>query len=381
MVESISTAELADRQDADEDFALIDTRPEESFESWHITGARNFPFGPDESLSEDGASEVESMLDGNDEILTICAKGISSAHFVDELEARGFENVKVVTGGMEEWSEVYDRVPIETDGDVEIVQIQRRAKGCLGYLVGSDGEAAAIDVSRHIDEFREAADDRGYEITHVFDTHVHADHISGGRTLADELGVPYHLSERARKRGVEYEYDALDRNEVVQVGTADIKAVPTPGHTSEITSYLVNDEAVITGDTLFVDSIGRTELEFGDEGAAEGAKMQYDSLHKVLMSDPDSVVVLPGHVTVTEDGRFAHGTPGEPIRSTVGDLRRNLDVLQLDEDEFVSRLSDDVPEKPANYETVIAINRGKDEPEDEGEATELELGPNRCSAP
>ncbi|MGA9403284.1 MBL fold metallo-hydrolase [Haladaptatus sp.] len=380
MVESISTAELANRQDTDEDFALLDTRPEESFESWHITGARNFPFGPDESLSEDGAAEVESMLDGNDEILTICAKGISSAHFVDELEAHGFENVKVVTGGMEEWSEVYDRVPIETDGDVEIVQIQRRAKGCLGYLVGSDGEAAAIDVSRHTDEFREAADDRGYEITHVFDTHVHADHISGGRTLADGLGVPYHLSERARKRGVEYEYDALDRNEVVRVGNADIKAVPTPGHTSEITSYLVNDEAVITGDTLFVDSIGRTELEFGDEGAAEGAKMQYDSLHKVLMSDPDSVVVLPGHVTVTEDGRFAHGNPGEPIRSTVGDLRRNLDVLQLDEDAFVSRLSDDVPEKPPNYETVIAINRGKDEPEGEDEATELELGPNRCSA-
>ncbi|ODR82608.1 rhodanese [Haladaptatus sp. W1] len=381
MVEAITPEELADKQDADEEFVLLDTRPEESFESWHIQGAVNFPFGPDESLSEDGASAVESMLDGNDEILTVCAKGISSAHFVDELEKHGFEDVKVVEGGMEEWSQVYEHVPIETDGDAEIVQIQRRAKGCLGYLVGSAGEAAAIDVSRHIDEFRDAAAARGYDITHVLDTHIHADHISGGRRLADEIGVPYHLSERARKRGVEYEYDALGRNDVVRVGDTDIKAVYTPGHTSEITSYLVNDEAVLTGDTLFVDSIGRTELEFGEEGAGKGAEMQYDSLHKVLMSEPDSVVVLPGHVTVTEDGRFAHGSPGQPIQATVGDLRRELDVLQLPEDEFVARLTETVPEKPPNYETVIAVNRGLDEPDDEGEATELELGPNRCSAP
>ncbi len=381
MVEAITPEELADKQDADEEYALLDTRPESSFESWHIHGATNVPFGPDESLSEDDAETVESMLDGADEIFTICAKGISSAHFVDELEAHGFENVKVVEGGMEAWSQVYEHVPIETSGDAEIVQIQRRAKGCLGYLVGSDGEAAAIDVSRHIDEFRDVAAAHGYEITHVFDTHIHADHISGGRRLADELGVPYHLGERARKRGVEYEYDALARNEVVRVGEVDIKAVYTPGHTSEITSYLVDDEAVLTGDTLFVDSIGRTELEFGDEGAGKGAEMQYDSLHKVLMSDPDSVVVLPGHVTVTEDGQFAHGHPGQPIRSTIGDVRCGLDVLQLSEAEFVSRLTENVPEKPPNYETVIAINRGMDEPDDEEEATELELGPNRCSAP
>lgn len=381
MVEAITPEELADKQDADEEYALFDTRPESSFESWHIHGATNVPFGPDESLSEDDAETVESMLDGADEVFTICAKGISSAHFVDELEAHGFQNVKVVEGGMEAWSQVYEHVPIETSGDVEIVQIQRRAKGCLGYLVGSDGEAAAIDVSRHIDEFRDVAAARGYEITHVFDTHIHADHISGGRRLADELGVPYHLGERARNRGVEYEYDALARNEVVRVGEVDIKAVYTPGHTSEITSYLVDDEAVLTGDTLFVDSIGRTELEFGDEGAGKGAEMQYDSLHKVLMSDPDSIVVLPGHVTVTEDGQFAHGHPGQPIRSTIGDVRCGLDVLQLSEAEFVSRLTDNVPEKPPNYETVIAINRGMDEPDDEEEATELELGPNRCSAP
>ncbi|MFH5797948.1 rhodanese-like domain-containing protein [Haladaptatus sp. CMAA 1911] len=381
MVEAITSEELADKQDADEEFALLDTRPESSFESWHIHGATNVPFGPEESLSEDDAEAVASMLDGTDEVFTICAKGISSSHFVDELEAHGFENVKVVEGGMEAWSQVYEHVPIETSGDAEIVQIQRRSKGCLGYLVGNDGEAAAIDVSRHLDEFRDAAAAHGYEITHVFDTHIHADHISGGRRLADELGVPYHLGDRARKRGVEYEYDAIGRNEVVRVGEVDIKAVYTPGHTSEITSYLVDDEAVLTGDTLFVDSIGRTELEFGDEDVGKGAEMQYDSLHKVLMSDPDSVVVLPGHVTVTEDGQFTHGHPGEPIRSTIGDVRRELDVLRLSEAEFVSHLTENVPEKPPNYGTVIAINRGVDEPEDEEEATELELGPNRCSAP
>ena len=381
MVTEITAEQLADRQDAGEQYLLLDTRPEESFESWHVEGAKNFPFSSDGSLSESDVESVHSMIDGHDEILTICAKGISSFHFAEELRDHGFDDVTVVKGGMEDWSQVYEHVLVDTPGDANVVQVQRRAKGCLGYVVGSDGEAVVVDATRHVREFQEAAAMLGCEITHVLDTHVHADHISGGRKLADELGVPYHLGDRATERDVEYEYEPLGRNEVLTVGDAEIKAVRTPGHTSELVSYLVNDEAVLTGDALFVDSIGRTELEFGDAGAARGARMQYESLHRSLMSEPDSVVVLPGHVTVTEEGRYAHGSPGEPIYSTIGELRRTLDVLQLDEEVFVDRLSSDVPEKPPNYETVISINRGAEQPDDDQEATELELGPNRCSAP
>jgi len=380
MVEVRSPERLADMIDDEEAFTLLDTRPQDDYEAWHVPGAENVPFGPEESLDDEQAARVRE-LNGQKPLATICAKGISSYEFAEELAAQGFADVAVVEGGMEAWSEVYETATIDFDA-VEVIQLQRRAKGCLGYVVGSKatGEAAVIDATRHAAEFERAAEHAGYEITRVFDTHVHADHISGGRALADGLGVPYHLSERAAERGIDDEYEPLERNAVVEIGDVDIKAVAAPGHTTEMTAYLVGSEAVLTGDALFVDSIGRTELEFGEGGAAEGARMLYDTLHGTLMAEPDSVTVLPGHVTVEPDGTYANASPGAPIAASVGSLRRGLDVLGLDREAFVSRLTENVPEKPPNYETVIAINTGETQPEDDEEATELELGPNSCAA-
>lgn len=380
MPEKITPERLADMLDAGEEFALLDTRGDESYESWHVRGAKQFEFGPDESLTDGRKDELDSLLDGRDRIVTICAKGISSDHFAEELDAAGYD-AGVVTGGMEAWSQVYEVVPAETAGRVEILQIQRRAKGCLGYVVADPeaGEAAVVDPTRHVAEFRAPAEERGWEITRVFDTHVHADHVSGGRDLAGNLGVPYHLSDVARERGIEYEFTPLGRNEVVEVGDVQVKAVRAPGHTTEMVAYLVDDEALLTGDALFVDSVGRTELEFGDEEAAEGARMQYESLHRTLLAEPDTVTVLPGHIDVTSEGEFSRGRPGEPVVSTVGDLRTGLDLLGVDEEVFVERLTGGDHEKPPNYERVIAVNRGAERVAAD-EATELEMGPNRCSA-
>ena len=382
MTNSITAAELRDRIDDGTDFELVDTRPEDNYESWHIDGAVNYPYKPDDEFDPE-TFKRQTGVEEDDTVYTICAKGISSDDFADELRAHGFEEVTVVGDGMEAWSAVYDVVEIPTASEaVEIFQIQRRAKGCLGYLVGSTStrEAAVVDASRHTDEFVAAADEHGYTITDVFDTHVHADHVSGGRKLASDVGATYHLGADARERGVEYEYDALAANDVVRVGDVEIKALSTPGHTSEIVSYLVDAEAVLTGDTLFVGSVGRTELQFGGGGAADGAHLLYQSLHRTLLAEPDSVSVLPGHFALSNEGEATDGTPGEPILASVGDLRQGQELLQVDEETFVDRLTDRLPEKPPNYETVIDVNTGRVELDDEQEATELELGPNRCAA-
>ncbi|EJN58446.1 MBL fold metallo-hydrolase [Halogranum rubrum] len=382
MTDAITATELRDRIDSNTTFELVDTRPEDNYESWHIDGAVNYPYKPDDDFDPE-TFKSETGIEEDDTVYTICAKGISSNDFADELERNGFEDVTVVDDGMEGWSAVYDVVEIPTDSkSVEIFQIQRRAKGCLGYLVGSTAtrEAAVVDASRHTDEFVVAADEHGYTVTDVFDTHVHADHVSGGRQLANEVGATYHLGADARERGVEYEYDALGANDVVRVGDVDIKALSTPGHTSEMVSYLVDGEAVLTGDTLFVGSVGRTELQFGGGGAADGAHLLYESLHRTLLAEPDSVTVLPGHFALSNDGEATDGTPGEPILASIGDLRRGQELLQADEETFVDRLTDRLPEKPPNYETVIDVNTGRTKLDDEQEATELELGPNRCAA-
>ncbi|MFD1562986.1 rhodanese-like domain-containing protein [Haloarchaeobius amylolyticus] len=380
MVNTISPERLAELQDEDAEYVLVDTRPEDSYEAWHISGAINFPFGPEEEL--DGQiDELRDVVGDADRVIAVCAKGISSSNLATRLDSATDEfDVAAVDGGMEGWSGVYDRVEIDAGEGLTIVQLQRRAKGCLGYVVGcaETGEAVIVDPTADTDEYTGAAEEADLSITGVIDTHVHADHISGGRELADDIGVPYYLGEDASERDIEREYTPLERNEVLTVGERELKAIYTPGHTSEMISLLVDDAALLTADTLHVDSTGRTELEFSEDEGEKGARMLYETLHRTILTEPERLVVLPGHVTVTADGEFEHGAPGEPIRTTIRDARTGIDLLGLDEDAFVERMAD-AGEKPSNYEEIIEYNRGVADipPEDR---VELELGPNNCSA-
>ena len=377
MYQTISAEQFRDRLDAGEQFTVVDTRGDESFESWRIADSIQYFYKPFHEFDL-ADFEAETGLGPDDTIVTMCAKGKASEDLVAELSDAGYENVAVVDGGMREWSAVYDHVQIEYDG-FTVVQLQRRAKGCLGYVIASDGEAAVVDATQHTAAFQEAAATVDAEIVAVFDTHIHADHISGGRELAAEIDVPYYLGADAVDRGVEYAYEPLAANEVVSVGGLDIKALETPGHTSEMISYLIGHEAVLTGDTIFVDSLGRTELQFGDGDAATGAELLYESLHRTLMAEPDSINVLPGHFSVANDGTTSI-TPGEPVDTTIGLLRTGLDLLARDREAFVGALTAQLPEKPPNYEQVIGINSGQQTIESQTEAIELELGPNRCAA-
>jgi len=381
MVNNITAERLAGRSTPTNSSRSSTCVPEDSFEAWHVRDAENVSYDPDEGLSEDQLNEVDTGR------RPARRRDLREGSDVDAVRVRvdehGYDDISVVTGGMEEWSKLYEVVPIETSSDDLVVrQVQRRAKGCLGYVVGSKevGEAVVVDATRQTDQFKVAAQDAGLSIARVLDTHVHADHISGSPTLADEVGVPYHLGDAARERGVEYEYDPLPDGDVIEVGDVEIEALHTPGHTSEMMNYLVDGELLLTGDTLFVDSVGRTELQFGEDDASRGAELLYDSLHETILNLPDDTTILPGHLTVTSDGRYENGSPGEPLEARLGDLRDELDFLGLDREAFVERLTEDTPEKPPNYETVIAINTGKETVEDESEATELELGPNNCAA-
>lgn len=381
MVETITARRLADLVDTESQLSLIDNRPPESFEEWHVPGAKNIPYDPDDGLSADQVNRVDSLVEENS-VVSICGKGLTSAAFGFELEEHKYD-VSVVTGGMESWSTVYEVVPVITDmDDFVIKQIQRRAKGCLGYVVGSKraGEAVVIDPTRQTDVFEVAAQVAGLTITGVVDTHIHADHLTGGPRLASELDVPYYLGKKATDRGVAHEYVPLSDGESLELGERAITVLHAPGHTSEMITIRIGETAILTSDTLFVDSVGRTELQFGGDEAAKGARMMYETLHETILDAPDDMTVLPGHVSVTDDGRFEGGSPGNPITETIGGLRAELDYLRLDEDAFVERLTSDAPEKPPNYETVIEINTGQTSVDHESEAIELELGPNNCAA-
>ncbi len=382
MFETITARDLANEIDEDDSQrTIIDTRPEDSYESWHVPSAKNVPFGPTETLDDEQRAEIDDLADGGG-ITTICGKGATSTTLAAELDANEYDDVEVVKGGMRDWNSLYEQAHVDTSDDVGIVQFQRRGKGCLSYLVGSPdaGEAVVVDPTRHVEQYIVAAAEHGVEITGVLDTHVHADHISGGRKLADRLNVPYHLGTHAEERDLNYDFVPVEDGDVVSIGDVDIKVLDAPGHTSEMVNYRVDDEALLTGDALFLDSVGRTELEFGEEGAEEGAEMEYETLHDTLMEQPDDITVLPGHATITNDGHYENGSPGQPVAAPLEVVRDRLDLVGLDRDEFVDRMVENVPEKPSNYEAIMGINTGREEYPANGEATQLETGANNCAA-
>ena len=380
MVRTVSPDLLRKRLVEDDPPTVIDTRPSDDYEAWHIPGVYNYPFKPDDTVDLDNlASATNGNLNG--EVITLCAKGKASTAFAQRLGDLGIEEVSVVQDGMEGWSRVYELAAVPTVASgLEMYQVQRLAKGCLSYLLAtpSSGEAVVVDPSRHREEYQRIAEDDGMTITHVIDTHVHADHISGGRALADATEASYHLPVGAADRGVEYAYEPLEHNGVLTVGSFDIKAVPTPGHTSESMSLLIGGEAILTGDTLFVDSVGRTELQFGDADAAKGARELYTSIHRTILSLPENVKILPGHAP-SEKERFLQSA-GSPEMTTVSEQRTQRELLRQDQDAFITAITESLPDKPANFERMLEINTGRDTPEDDAEAIELELGPNRCAA-
>jgi len=377
-VESVDPESLKDRIDAGEAVTLLDARMQSDYEEWRIDGENvtsiNIPYF--EFLEDDIDEEVLAEIPDNREVTVLCAKGGASEFVAGTLAERGYD-VNHLEDGMNGWASIYEAVEVERyDGAGTLLQYQRPSSGCLGYLLYDDGEAAVIDPLRAFtDRYLDDADDLGVDLKYALDTHVHADHISGVRDLA-EHGVEGAVPEAAVDRGVTYADDLMTAadGDAFTVGDAAVEAVYTPGHTTGMTSYLVDDSLLATGDGLFVESVARPDLEEGDDGAPDAARMLYESLQERVLTLPDDTLVGGAHFSDAAEPA-ADGTYTAPI----GELVEEMDALTMDEDAFVDLILSDMPPRPANYEDIIATNLGQNAVDDE-EAFTLELGPNNCAA-
>ncbi|MDS0281671.1 MBL fold metallo-hydrolase [Haloarcula onubensis] len=377
-VTSIDPSDLYERLDDGEQFGVLDTRAPADVDDWRIDGDSvafaNVPY----YQFLDGVPE--SALDQLPEarpLYTVCAKGLSSKFVADVLDDAGVDDVVAVEDGMEGWETVLASTELAADTDATVVQFYRPSSGCLSYLVVSDGEAVVVDpLHAFAEEYVDAAQEYGADLVAALDTHVHADHISGVRTLAREYGVRAVVPDAAESRGIDYEeaYDTLGDGETVAVGDVAVEAVHTPGHTTGMTSYLVADAVLLTGDGLFVESVARPDLEDGAEGAPEAARQLYDTLQERVLALPDETLVAPGHVS---DG--AEQAPDGSFTDTLGDIAASMPALSRDRESFVEFVLADMPPRPENYEDIIATNLGH-EPLDDDTAAELERGPNNCAA-
>ena len=377
-VDSLTPADLKARIDDGEQVTILDTRTEADFDEWHIDGPdveiANVPYY--DFIGEEVDQELLDRVPEGDPLVVLCAKGGASEYVAGELKQAG-RDVVHLEDGMNGWARIYERHEITRyDGPGTLYQYQRPSSGCLAYLLVSEGEAAVVDPLREFaDRYLEDAEALGAELRYAFDTHIHADHISGVRDL-DEAGVTGVIPGASVDRGVTYadEVETADDGDTYEIGEATVETLYTPGHTSGMTSYLLGGSLLATGDGLFTESVARPDLEEGDEGAPDAARQLYDTLQSVVLPLDDDVLIGGAHFSDAAEPA-ADGTYTAPI----GELVEEMDALTVDEEEFVDIVLADMPPRPANYVDIIATNLGQNEVDDE-EAFELELGPNNCAA-
>ena len=235
-------------------------------------------------------------------------------------------------------------------------QVLHEDLGCASYVVADGGEAVVIDPKWDISDYLELADEHGFAIAHILETHNHADHVSGKGRLAKATGAVIHVPAGA---GVEFAHEPLADGDRVTVGEVAIVALATPGHRPEHTAYLVADESrgaepwlVVTGDSLFVGDVARPDLAVDKE---EGAHGLYASVKRLLELD-DFAEVWPGHI----GGSLCGGAGmSEKPGTTIGFERRfNPLVSSPDEDSFVRALTRNLAPQPPNFQRIVALNRG-----------------------
>jgi len=316
------------------------------------------------------------QLPGDRPILAVCAEGNTSNYVAEGLRRLGFDAANM-EGGMEAWGNFYAWHPVAQTERFSLYQVVRPARGCLSHVLVSEHLAAVFDPARHIEIYHELAAAVGARIKLVLDTHLHADHLSGGPELGERDHVPYHLHPYDAIHPMDMlpariAYRPLEAGQTFRIGAAGVEVLHFPGHTLGMVAFLIEGRYLLSGDSLFLESVARPDLG----GKAEAwAPLLYESL-KRMAELPDDTLVLPAHfsdITASDEmGVF---------RATLGELKQhNPGLLKLAEGEkaFCDYILANLPEFPPAYIEIKRANAGLASP-DERRAQELELGKNICA--
>lgn len=370
----ITPRELADRLEGGEAMQVLDIRAPHRLAAGMVEAERFFNVRGSEIMS--GANPAGAGLDPDTPVAVVCGLGNSSQPVAHYLRMTGW-TARSLKGGVAAWMNLLrQRVLAPPAGADRFVQFDRLGKGSLGYLIVSGEEALAVDPSRDWTVWRDVAREAGARLVGTADTHVHADFISGSPELSRELGVPYYL----HPADSVYPYDGtpgrlafepIEHGDVIRIGRAEVRVDHTPGHTEGSVSLHVADDIVLTGDFLFVSSIGRPDLAGKTE---EWAGALWESLARARESWPDEVVVYPAHYASDEE-RNADLSVGRPL----ADLVAGNPTLSIEtEAEFRATVRRHLSTPPEAYRTIKAINVGLESATPE-EAQVLEAGKNECA--
>jgi glyoxylase-like metal-dependent hydrolase (beta-lactamase superfamily II) len=363
---TVDVAELRAMLEAHKSVTVLDIRAAADRAEWSIPGSLHID-AYEALKAGDPNALTDADIPSDAPVVTICGAGKVSLTAMEQLRQRGFD-ARSLSGGMKAWSMAWNSavVPIPASA-ATVIQIRRTGKGCLSYLIGNGDEATVIDAALPPGVYQDLASERGWAITQVLDTHIHADHLSRARALAEPTSATLYLPTQNR---VKYAFTPMHEGDTLTVGASQLVALHTPGHTLESTSYLLDDAALFTGDTLFLAGVGRPDLEASPEQARERARLLHASLARLTALSPE-LVILPGHTS--EPVSF----DAQPLVSTLAEVKARAALLGLDEEAFLTTILARIPLTPPNHAQIIALNETGAMPD--GDPTDLEAGANRCA--
>jgi len=268
--------------------------------------------------------------------------------------------------GMKGWSLAWNMAKLSFK-DYEIVQLRRTGKGCLSYIISSGNDAIVIDASLPAEVYKEFLKQNAWKLKAVMETHIHADHLSRSKQLAEDFAVDLFLPIPNK---VSFPYKSLQNNQTLKLGKITIKVIATPGHTLESSCFFVNNEVLFTGDTLFTNSIGRPDLKANDDEAEQKAGLLYESLQKLMQLDND-VLVLPAHTNTPVDFDKI------PINAAINEIKNNVSILHLPKPDFLKNILGKLPPTPANFMLIVEKNISGEI--NDVNPVDLEAGANRCA--
>lgn len=352
---------------------FLDVRNIDEFEESRVEGSRPVPTRnvPVYRVVEDLEAECERTVDG---AVVICGQGNGSELVAEEFGELG-KSVRSLEGGTDAWNRLL--VPVEiTDlpAPVRVWQFQRPAKACLSYVVGVPGEKCiVVDPTRQPQPYLDLAAEHDMNVAHVVDTHVHADHVSGGPALAADLGVEYHLPPEDCGGVVPFPNRPLREGDILDLGAAQVRVMSMhlPGHTPGTTALLVSDSVLLVGDTVFVRGLGRPDLT---GQAEELARDLFRSVHDRLRPLDPRTVIAPAHWSSSEE-IDAQGR----VVTTLEDVFTATLLNERAMEAFVEEIVSSLPAAPGTYDTIRLVNSGRlTPPEDEIDV--LDVGRNQCAA-
>jgi len=369
-VKSIDVKELTRKILNGDRIFILDVRNTGDFDDWKIEGENVEVINKPYFELIDDIEPIMNLLPEGEAIYVTCAKGGSSEFVAEQIAKAGYDHVYSIEGGMNAWSEHLEPIRIGELNNGAIYQFVRIGKGCLSYLIESNGEAAIVDSVRITEPYEQFIQQHKLTLTHLIDTHLHADHISGARALSKKMGGTYHLPPKDADE-VTFDYTPLEDGDEIIVGDITIKAIYSPGHTIGSTSLIVDKQYLLTGDILFIDSIGRPDLAGKADDWVDDLRQTLYQRYKELA---DQLIVLPAHYMgikeMNEDGS---------VSEQIGKLYKENHGLNINDDtEFRKIVTENLPPQPNAYQEIRQTNMGRIQPDIEAQR-EMEIGPNRCA--